>query len=148
MNILILYASYSGGTMQAAQIIHDAIVNKGATATMKLFSEAKPAELDEYDVIVLGSPSWNVDGKEGQPHEDCTAFMQLCADKTIAKSFAVFGLGDESYEYYCGAVSHLETFIQSVHGTIKQPSLKINGFFFDLEGNTKLLQEWAQKLVP
>ncbi len=47
MNILILYASYSGGTMQAAQTINDILAAKGSTVTLKQVSEAKLEDIEK-----------------------------------------------------------------------------------------------------
>ena len=63
------------------------------------------------------------------------------------KSFAVFGCGDKSYLHFCGAVDELEGFVAQVKGKTASESLKIDGFFFDLEGNTEKIESWAAGLT-
>lgn len=146
MKILIAYATYSGSTSQAAQIVTDTLTTSGHTATLKTIAEIAPDELSSYDIIVFGSPSWDYEGKDGYPHGDFMTFINKVGDSRLEKKFAIFGLGDQSYQHFCGAVDILETFVTKIGGTLVQPSLRINGFYFDNEGNTQKIKEWAQKL--
>ena len=147
MNTLIVFASYSGGTETAAKILENELKSKSHQVTMKGPAEVNPDEFNNYDLIVLASPSWDVDGHDGQPHEDYKILMQKSESKTFeGKSFAVLGLGDSSYPHFCGAVDVLEKFITDKKGVLKTDSLKIDGFFYDQEKHTQDVKDWADKL--
>jgi flavodoxin I len=145
MKLLILYATYSGSTQQASQIVKDTLLSKGHEVVLKLTADTKPAELSEYDGIILCTPTWDYDGKEGMPHEDYMTFMEACAGSVWpGKSFAILGLGDSSYSHFCGSVDHLEEFVKKVQGTLIHDSLRIDGFFFDQETNTTRIRDWSE----
>ena len=144
MNILIVYATYSGGTQEASHIVEQTLKDKGNLVIVKTPSETTVDEVIKNDLVIFGSPSWDIDGKSGQTHEEFPPFLEKLKNTNLEnKPFAVFGLGDKSYEHFCGAVDILEQFVKDKKGKLVVESLRINGFFFDQEANTKLLQEWS-----
>lgn len=148
MTILLVYATNSGGTQLASEIVSQTLTKKGHTVVVKNVKEVNPVEFDSSEVVILASPSWDYQGKEGQPHEDYLPFMEQFTGKSYGgKSFAVFGLGDKSYTEFCGAIDVLEEFVKKLQGQLVVEPLKINGFYFDQENNTKLLTDWAEKLA-
>lgn len=148
MKILIVYASYSGSTLMASQTVMETLTKPGHNVVLKTAVEVKPEELTASDLIVLGSPSWDYDGKEGQPHEDFLKFIESMKSVNLEnKPFAVFGLGDSSYMNFCGAVNVLEEFVKNVKGKLVVASLKIDGYFLDQQKSTQSLTDWAEKLV-
>lgn len=148
MNILILYATNSGATDIVSQIVGDTLTAQGHTVTRKQVHESSPDDLGQFDAIVLGSPSWDFDGKEGQPHEDYFPFMEKLGDKTFEnKPFAVFGLGDSSYTVFCGAVEHLEALVAKLKGKKAVESLKIDGFYYKQDIHTEATKAWAEQLA-
>lgn len=93
-------------------------------------------------------PSWDYEGLEGQPHPDYKQFMEASKGKKLdGNKFAVLGLGDSSYTYFCGAVSHLENFVKELGGMLITDSLKIDGFYLDQVNNSQKLAEWADSLA-
>ncbi len=149
MKILVLYATYSGGTQTAADIIATVLKNNAANqGEMKTPTEISPTDLLGYDMVVVGSPSWDYEGKTGMPHQDFISFIEQ--SKTVnltGKKCAIFGLGDSTYEHFCGAVEHLEEWVKGLKGQLSTESLRIDGFFFNQEANTENLKSWAQKLI-
>lgn len=130
MNILLVYATNSGSTAQAAQMIADTLTTKGHTVSVKDAKTATPQEVTAAPFFILGSPSWDHDGLEGQPLPEMEEFIARCKEVTLnGKPCAVFGLGDSSYTYFCGAVTYLEAFIKRSKGTLVVPSLKVDGFY-------------------
>jgi flavodoxin len=114
--------------------------------------ETDPQDFIGFDIVIFGSPSWNFGKAKGQPHY---SFLQLIErsevkfkdnKKLAQKKFAVFGLGDSSYTYFCGAVDVLERFIEKIGGKKIIQSLRIDGFYFSLPKNTDLIKNWAEKL--
>ncbi len=146
MNSLLVYATNSGSTLTASQIVLEELTNHGLNPVLKTAAETDPQELNAYDLVILSSPSWDFADREGAPHEDFIKFMEQAKDANFEeKKFAIFGLGDSSYTRFCGAVTDLEAFVKEKKGILIVDSLKIDGFYFAQEENTKLLKDWAQK---
>lgn len=148
MKILILFATNSGGTEVVGKMIEEVLKSKGHEVFCQKVKDADVSSLSSYDLLVLGSPTWDYQTKEGQPHEDFFPFMEKAAGQNfIGKKFAVFGLGDTSYAHFCGAVPILEDFLKKNGGRLVLASLKIDQFFFQEEKNNQLVKEWAEKLA-
>lgn len=146
MNILLVFATNSGTTQTVAQIIADALTAGGHAVTVKEARSTTPEDFTSPQAVILGSPSWDFDGNEGFPHEDLLSLMDKMKAVTVAKPFAVFGLGDSSYKFYNGAVDHLEEFVKNIGGTLVTPSLKIDKYYSDIEGNNTKINVWLEEL--
>lgn len=147
MDIFLVYATNSGGTAQAATMIADTLKGKGHTVTVKEAKDAGPADLTGAPFIILGSPSWDYNDMEGQPLPEMVELVNRCKDIQLeAKSCAVFGLGDSSYTYYCGAVTYLEAFVKRTKGNLVVPSLKVDGFYMHPEAG-EMVKKWAEGLT-
>lgn len=147
MKTLLIYATYSSGTQQAADEVVAALGKHGVEVTKKEVPDVTPEELAESDLIILGSPSWDINGEGGQPHEHFGAFIEKTSTPLPGKKFAVFGLGDTAYPVFCGAVDHLEKFVQKLQGTLVIPSLRIDGYFFNPDEASKNIEAWTTQLV-
>jgi flavodoxin I len=147
MKTLILFATYSGGTQAASQLIEATLKNKNHDITVKGPADLNPDDLNNYNLVILCTPTWDFNGKEGQPHEDFIAFMEKCKGKVYENiSFAIMGLGDSSYTHFCGSVDVLESFVTQIKGKLSVPSLKIDGFFYDQQKNSDLIKKWAESI--
>lgn len=149
MHVLVIYATNSGGTQTAADIVSIVLKNKHLEITVKEAGEVNPNDITEYPAIVIGSCTWDYNGLEGQPHEHIVEMLKKL-DKLPAwtdKSLAMFGLGDSSYTYFCGSVTYMETFAKRNKARLIIPSLKIDGFFYKQQENTATLQKWASDLA-
>lgn len=160
MNILILYGTYSGGTLEVSEEIAKILKNVGHSATVEniistsesgeyiLQSERVLQQIKSHDLVILGSCTWFEDGEEGQMH---SGFRAL--EKEIAKalfegsSFAIFGLGDSNYAMFCKAVTHLEKFVKDRQGTLAGPSLRINRYYFNQEDAKQTVGKWVKELL-
>ena len=56
-NVIIVYWSGTGNTEKMAALIGGGICNSGGSVVLKRVAETKIEELEQYDVIVFGSPS-------------------------------------------------------------------------------------------
>lgn len=147
MNILIAYATYSGGTQAAGEFLSQTLTTAGHQVTLKMINEISFEDALNYDLRVFASPSWDYEGKEGQPHQDFITWMETNKDKKMeGKVCAVLGLGDSSYAHFCGAVQIIEDFLKNAGGVLKTESLKIDGYLFDMEKNNTLILEWSKKI--
>lgn len=152
MTILVAYATNSSGTLTASKIVADLLSNAGHAVTHLDIRAVEPLHLANYDIIILGSPSWDykaASGRlEGMPHEFFRNFIQKAHGITFPeKKFAIFGLGDTAYINFCGAADRLESFVKSLMGVLVIPSLRIDGFYFDQMNNEKRVADWTNQLV-
>lgn len=147
MRTLIVFATYSTGTQLVAENIADLLTKHGFSVTIKKVQEIEENELPQYDLILLGSPSWDVGGQGGQPHQHFLDFIKKAQAPLPGKKFAVFGLGDSVYPIFCGAVDHLEEFVLRLQGTLVIPSLRIDGYFFNPKEANQKIEQWVTQLV-
>ncbi len=146
-SILIVYASNSGSTFQVAEQL-ESMLSKKHTVVVQKARESAPDDLDSYDLILLGTPSWWVNFNEGSPHESVLLFMQACMNKkSVQHNFALFGCGDRSYTHFCGAVDELESFVKKVGGTLVVPSLKIDSYYFEQKTAREQVEQWGKILL-
>ncbi len=130
----------------AGEIIKN-VLSKDFSITMQNASETGLQDTDNYDVIILGSPTWDYNGKEGMPHEMMLELLNKWQQKSfVQKRFAVYGCGDKMFVEFCAAVDYMEKFVATVGGQLVLPSLRLNNFFFELDNNTELAKKWANDL--
>lgn len=148
MNILLVHSTNSGTTQIVAQTITDALAAAGHSVSQKETLAVDPKEFMTYDLVVLGSPSWDYEGKEGQPHEHYLPLFEKSKGVTAdGKSFAIFGLGDKSYTYFTGAVDVLEKYAADLKGKLIVPSLRIDTYYQNLPTNTVAIDKWIKILL-
>lgn len=149
MNILLVYATNSGSTFLVSEYIQQFLQNKQHSVTVKQFKEIQPNHFEGFDLIVMGSPSWDYKKKEGMPHHDVMAFIEGNPEINFeGKKFAFFGLGDKNYAYFTGAVDHILQFVKSHGGQISTPPLRINRFYFnDQELISRDIGQWVEGLL-
>lgn len=148
MNILITYMTNAGGTYLMARTIRD-VLNKKHTVTLKKATEVSAQDIPLYDVLVIGSPSWNVNGKEGQPHE---AILDLLEDLRRGKNVkklrtATFGSGDSSYTNFCGAVDIISEALKQMGTSSVHSPLKVDELYFHLDKNLNDVERWTKQLM-
>lgn len=152
MTILIVYGTNSSGTENVSQLIGGILSTAGHSVTIRRANAVDPADFLTHDVTLLGSCTWlgDVNGKteEGQLQEHMAQLVEKCRGfRSAGQRFATFGLGDSSYDIFCGAVDKLEQFVKSLDGILVSQSLRIDGYFFDRDNNDKLVTAWTEKLL-
>jgi flavodoxin I len=147
MKVLILYATNSGGTEMAANTLVSHL-SKSHEVELKRVLDASPEDLESRDVVLFGSPSWDFDGKEGQPHDDFWVFKKKMEGKTMeGKRMAIFGLGDSSYRIFTGAVTELELWVGNWKGVLLVSSLRIDKFFYKQGESMEALEKWSASIL-
>lgn len=152
MNILILYATNSGGTYEVSKIIEEVLIERKHRVKVQSVTKAKSDDIDQHDIVVFGSCTWQIerDNKklDGQLPEHFHAFIKrLNGKQWNGKQFAIFGLGDSTYAQYCGATKHLETLVSDLKGTRIGEPLKIGEYFFNVDENHKHITTWTETIA-
>ena len=142
-NALIIYGSTTGNTESVADIISTDLSKADYTIKKINVSDVDVDVLNEaFDLYLLGSSTWGDDEIEFQ--EDFAPFYEnMNGDLNLTgKKFAVFGCGDSSYEYFCGAVDALEERLAKLGGSLVCESLRIDG-----EPEESEINEWTQDVI-
>lgn len=145
MKVTIIYASNAGSNFVVGQILKEELEKNGHEVMLKKAQDSSEVDIKDRDLVILGSPSWYVNEKEGQPHEFMLEFMGKLGNLNGQK-FAFYGCGDKSYLQYCGAVDEMEKIMEEKGASRLYDSLRINHFFFNLEKNIEQTREWAKKI--
>lgn len=88
MKTVIVYGTFGGATEEVAQELADYLPG----AVLLEADEAKEADLEGCDLLVLGASTWN----SGEVPTDMEEFVERFNGwKVSAKKAAVFGLGDQ-----------------------------------------------------
>lgn len=140
--VLIVFGSTTGNTEGVAETIAKTLNGNGVEATVKNAADVTaPGLADGYDAVLFGCSTWGDDEIELQ--ED---FVPLYEDLDRAglkgKKVAVFGCGDSSYTYYCGAVDVIEKKAEELGATLVAGSLKIDG-----EPDSAEVVDWAKEVL-
>ena len=148
MKILIIYATYSTGTLTMAENAIQFLKDMGQ-ADVKLLraDKAQGVDIMEHDLIIMASPSWMVNKMDGMPHEYFVALMERLNGQQFDKKFAVIGLGDESYAKVCGSADHLVEYVQQLGGTLVGEPLRLEGFYFNKPHRLEELKAWLPTIL-
>ncbi len=144
MKTLLVYATNSGTTIEVSSYISTEFTQKGHQVTVKDARDASSDEYNNYNLIIFGSSTWG----EGEVHESFKRLIENSEGKSFTdKKFAVFGLGDSSYQHFCGAADQLEEYVKKLNGKLIVETLKINNFLFNQQEELPKITEWSQKLL-
>ncbi len=137
---VIIYGSTTGNTESTADMIDNVLRENGLETVVKNVVNASVEELNkDYDLILLGSSTWGDDEIELQ--EDFNEFyVDMGRMPLNGRKVAVFGCGDSSYEYFCGAVDAIQEKVKEIGGTLVTDALKIDG---DPSDTKDEILEWA-----
>ncbi len=141
--VLIIYGSTTGNTEFTAETIETGLTDTGYDVTVMNVTDADVTVLNEsYDLYLMGSSTWGDEEIEFQ--EDFQPFFDSMNNDLAfdGKRFAVFGCGDSSYQYFCGAVDALEERIDKLGGTLICNGLRIDG-----EPEEDEINEWIQDVI-
>lgn len=138
---IVVYGTVTGHTKEMAEVVKNHL-----TANYDVeFIEVKDftaEQLTEYDLIVLGTPTW---GTGELPEEYHEFYKNLIEIDLTGKDAAVFGLGDTAYgEAFCQGVHDFETRLKKVGAKLIQESFTWDGPVTE-QGKTQIAK-WTVKL--
>ncbi len=147
MKCTLLYGTLSGSTMTAAGVVADVLTGAGHQVDSIMVDGATKDQIKDSQLIILGSPSWEDEGKDGQPLPDMTKFLKsLTAEDLAGKKVAIFGLGDTSYQHFCGAVDVMTELLKANNATPVVEPVRIDRYY-SLPDNENKIRTWADGLA-
>jgi flavodoxin short chain len=140
---LIVYGSTTGNTEAAADIAEKVLSGEGLNVKKINVTSARPDGLcSGYDLILFGCSTWGSDSIELQ-EDFVPLFEKLEAVQAKGKNMAVFGCGDSSFTFFCGAVDAITEKLKDLGANIVD-TLKIDG---DAQSEKDSIEEWTRKVA-
>jgi len=140
MKAIVIYGSTTGNTEEVANYVGNGLREAGHEVIVKNVADSTPQELTGYDIVLLGSSTWN----EGLLQDDFVPFYEQMTGLSLAgKKAAAFGCGESIYEFFCGAVDTLEKKLKELGAEIVATSFKVDG---DIGPYLAKAQEWGASI--
>lgn len=125
--VLIVYGSTTGNTEDVADTIGKVLERNGNNVEVRNAADVAVNDMaDGFDAVFLGSSTWGDDSIELQD-DFIPVYESLDTAGLKGRKVAVFGCGDSSYEYFCGAVDAIEEKSEELGASLLGDSLKIDG---------------------
>jgi len=138
---LIIFGSTTGNTETVARQIGHIFTQEGIDVRIQDVRTTKTEEVGRsFDITLLGTSSrGNIDTIGFQ--EDFALFYEDMHKADVKnKKVALFGCGDSTREYFCGAVDLLQEKICNLGGIVVNEPLRING---DPQTALATIIQWA-----
>ena len=143
-SVLILYGSTTGNTAYTAEVLEKVLVRAGNKVTLVDAAQSKTDGIcGQYDAVLLGCSTWGDEEIELQD-DFVPVFDSLEGTGIKGKKTAVFGCGDISYTYFCGAVDSIEQKLEKIGVNLIADGLKIDG---DPHAAKDDIESWAKDVV-
>lgn len=127
---LVLYGTLTMNTELVAERVFETVTSEARFDQVEFWNMldvTDTASLEEFDFIIVGISTWG----EGDYNPDTEEFLYLMDEqkpKLADKKFAIFGLGETTYEEFCGAAKNLEALWKEEYGMRK------SGEMFTIDG--------------
>lgn len=142
----IVYASTSGHTEHVVSVLEAALSAAGVQTTAKRAELETSQGLQEADVLILASGTWNFGGVEGQLNEKMHDLLFVRAKdlKRTGKPIAFISLGDSRYYFTTRCTQHFKTF-QKACGAVEllMPLIIVNEPY----GQEDKIATWGTRLL-
>lgn len=140
-SLTILVASQTGNAKAVAQQLAEQATNKGINNTLISMADYKIKTIkDESHVIIVASTNG-----EGEAPDDAIDLHAFLASKKAPKlnnlTFAVLGLGDSSYEFFCQTGKDFEQRLQALGASVMVERLDADVDYQDVT------QAWFDKAL-
>ena len=116
-SITILFATMTGNAEGCAIDLDLALKERGFTCRRENLANYEAAALATESVVLLVVSTWG----EGEPPDDAIPFhdqlQTLEAGRLAGRRFAVFALGDSSYDEFCGFGRNCDQLLENAGAT-------------------------------
>ncbi|MGX7106571.1 flavodoxin [Hutsoniella sourekii] len=134
---LIIYTSLTGNTEACVDIVADCLEDNDIDVTIYDVMEADAEDFLDFDIVMVGSYTYGVDGVLPDEMED---FHEDLMELDLAgKIYGVFGSGDDFYPVFCTAVDDFEAAFDKAGATKGAEGVKVN-LYPEAEDEEKLRQ--------
>jgi flavodoxin I len=144
----ISYASTSGHTDYVVDVLIGSLKDMapGWKIEKTMAERTQPRDLLRGDVLLLASSTWNTWSVEGQLNPYMWILLQDRARNLDldGKPCACIGLGDHRYFYTARAADHLQHYVETHHGRLILPALRIVNEPYDQQ---ERVRAWGKQLV-
>ncbi|MCD5407441.1 MAG: flavodoxin [Desulfotomaculum sp.] len=140
---ILIYGSTTGNTEQVADVVSKGLSSASWDVTVKNVAEVDMGEIADYELVVLGCPTWG----DGELEESFIEFHANMDEATFKdKKVAVFGPGDsELYpDTFCVAVTMLESKLNECGAKLVAEGLMIDG---DVGAAADEAESWAADIT-
>lgn len=140
---LIIYTSLTGNTEACAEIVSAQLEEHGINVTMEDVMLSEPEDFLDYDIVLVGSYTYGVDGVLPDEMEE---FHEELAELDLSgKVYGVFGSGDDFYPVFCSAVDDFEEQFEKAGAVKGGTGVKVN--LYPEEEDEELLKKLADDIV-
>lgn len=147
MQIAVVYATYSNSTFMACEYAVAEFAKRGHAAQMVLARETTIANFQGVHAVIFASPSWDRDAAQGMPHEDFDLLAQQLKGASLPTIlYAIMGLGDSSYTYFCGAVDHIQKMALELQMKEMTGPLKIDNYYMNEQAAQAQITAWVEQI--
>jgi flavodoxin I len=130
MRAIVVYGSFVGNTETMAGYIARGLKQAGVTALAKDVINTTLDELQQYDLLILGSPTY----EPKMIQDDMLPFYdRLQTLDLTGKLAAAFGPGDSAWPDFCTAAEMLEARLAARGAVIVAPLYMIDGIVEEKE---------------
>ena len=140
---LIIYTSLTGNTEACAEIVSAQLEEHGIDVTMEDVMLSEPEDFLDYDIVLVGSYTYGVDGVLPDEMEE---FHEELAELDLSgKVYGLFGSGDDFYPVFCSAVDDFEEQFEKAGAVKGGTGVKVN--LYPEEEDEELLKKLADDIV-
>ncbi|MFM5464774.1 assimilatory sulfite reductase (NADPH) flavoprotein subunit [Aeromonas simiae] len=115
-SLTILYGSQTGNAKGVADSLRKLAADKGLPVSVTAMSDYKPKQLKKESHLLVVVSTYG----EGEPPESAVDLHEQLKKGKLGKldglKFAVLGLGDSSYEFFCQTAKDFDTFLAKAGG--------------------------------
>jgi flavodoxin I len=145
-SLCIIFATTSGHTEFVVDTLTRSVELSDWELEQILAEKASQQDMLRGAVLLLASSTWNAGGVEGQLNPHMSALLQSKAKNLdlAGKPSACIGLGDHRYYYTARAADLLQEYIESHHGRLLLPALRIVD---EPYGQEQAILGWGKQLA-
>jgi flavodoxin I len=142
----IIFATTSGHTEFVVDTLARSVDLSDWEVEKTLAEKASQQDILRGAVLLLASSTWNAGGVEGQlnPHMSVLLHSKAKDLDLAAKPSACIGLGDHRYYYTARAANLLQGYVESHHGQLLLPALRIVD---EPYGQEQAILGWGKQLA-